>query len=234
MSKFLPSFRSITSKVAGFTMIELLIVITILGILAVAVLSALNPLEQINRGRDTASQSDAEQFINAVERFVAFQEYQPWDSTKSVPATALTSVAGSHTPLVHLGNTTTPFAVKSLAGCGLLTRLSNGNAAVAGCGGTDELKQSYVKKVLDDGAGTRGVESQFGGLYAYKADNTTSTNLYVCYVPQSTAMKRKAQERCVDSVGGGLPTDLVGAAGPICGCAAANAFATADCLYCLP
>ena len=45
----------------GFTMIELLIVITILGILAVAVLSAINPIEQINRGRDTGRQSDAEQ-----------------------------------------------------------------------------------------------------------------------------------------------------------------------------
>ena len=47
-------------------MIELLVVISILGILAVIVLAAINPLEQINRGRDTASRSDAEQLFECV------------------------------------------------------------------------------------------------------------------------------------------------------------------------
>ena len=59
----------------GFTMIELLIVIAILGILAVAVLSAINPLEQIRRGRDTGSRSDAEQLLNAVERYYSSRGY---------------------------------------------------------------------------------------------------------------------------------------------------------------
>ncbi|EKD87098.1 MAG: hypothetical protein ACD_37C00044G0003, partial [uncultured bacterium] len=45
------------SSESGFTLIELLIVITILGILATAVLAAINPLEQISRGRDTGSKS---------------------------------------------------------------------------------------------------------------------------------------------------------------------------------
>jgi prepilin-type N-terminal cleavage/methylation domain-containing protein len=51
-------------KRLGFTMIELLIVIAVLGILAVAVLAQLTS-EQINRGRDTGSRSDAEQLISA-------------------------------------------------------------------------------------------------------------------------------------------------------------------------
>src|SRR5579872_4230016 len=62
----------------GFTLIELLIVIAILGILATAVLSAINPVEQINRGRDTGTQSDAEQLISAIQRFNASNGYFPW------------------------------------------------------------------------------------------------------------------------------------------------------------
>ncbi|TSC53602.1 MAG: Uncharacterized protein LiPW31_341 [Microgenomates group bacterium LiPW_31] len=59
-------------------MIELLIVIAVIGILAVAVLSAINPLEQINRGRDTGLRSDSEQILGAVERFYTIQQYYPW------------------------------------------------------------------------------------------------------------------------------------------------------------
>ena len=67
-------------KRKGFTLIELLIVITLLGILAVAVLSAINPIEQINRSRDTSSKSDAEQLINAIDRYYASKGYYPWTS----------------------------------------------------------------------------------------------------------------------------------------------------------
>ena len=78
LSKRLHSLLTSARSAAGFTMIELLIVISILGILAVAVLSAINPVEQINRGRDTGSRSDAEQLLSAMDRFNAFQGYYPW------------------------------------------------------------------------------------------------------------------------------------------------------------
>jgi len=70
-------------KIRGFTMIELLIVMAILGILAVAVLSAINPLEQIRRGRDTGSRSDCEQLVNAVERHYASHGYFPWQTSEA-------------------------------------------------------------------------------------------------------------------------------------------------------
>ena len=82
---------------AGFTMIELLIVIAVLGILAVAVLSAINPIEQINRGRDTGKRSDGEQLLSACERYDAAHGYFPWQTgpgedlvagTPDVPFTA--------------------------------------------------------------------------------------------------------------------------------------------------
>ena len=56
--KKLSKIFSLSSK-AGFTMIELLVVIAVIGVLAVAVLSSINPIEQINKGRDTRTRSDA-------------------------------------------------------------------------------------------------------------------------------------------------------------------------------
>ena len=66
------------SKIFGFTMIELLIVIAVLGVLAVAVLSAINPIEQINRSRDTGSRADAEQLLGAIDRYYTSMGWYPW------------------------------------------------------------------------------------------------------------------------------------------------------------
>ena len=71
-------------KQAGFTMIELLVVIAVLGILAAAVLSAINPIEQINKGRDTGHRSDAEQLLSAVDRYFALHELYPLNDYMSI------------------------------------------------------------------------------------------------------------------------------------------------------
>lgn len=91
MQKFRQLFASLRSIVkmttnlvtasSGFTMIELLVVIAVIGILAVAVLSSINPIEQINKGRDTRTRSDAAQLINAVDRYFAIHEVYPWNTT---------------------------------------------------------------------------------------------------------------------------------------------------------
>jgi prepilin-type N-terminal cleavage/methylation domain-containing protein len=125
MKKLLNSFLSAS---AGFTMIELLIVIAILGILAVAVLSAINPVEQINRGRDTASRGDAEQMINAIDRFNAFQGYYPWTTGLA---------AGANVP-VAFDQVTEDYPADA-DGCTLMQKLGQGEGT---CTGTDELKES--------------------------------------------------------------------------------------------
>ena len=53
----------------GFTLIELLIVIAVLGVLAAVVLVAINPLEQLARGRDAGRKNTAGQLHNAVQAF---------------------------------------------------------------------------------------------------------------------------------------------------------------------
>lgn len=111
---------------SGFTLIELLIVIAVLGILAVAVLSAINPIEQINRSRDTGSRSDAEQLLGASDRFYASQGYYVWKVSATNPlsdATAWDTVSATWTD----GTTA------------VLTKLAQA--------GTGELKASFTTRI---------------------------------------------------------------------------------------
>ena len=174
----------------AFTLIELLIVIAVLGILAVAVLSAINPVEQINRSRDTGKRSDAEQLLSAIDRFYASAGYYPWQSgsTDSSDFTVLTKVTAEE-----------PVKV---AGCTLLDMLSSGVEGLEGCVGTEELKNSFNSRItaLDN----QNLPKE-RPLYLYYDSTAPSASTYVCFVPQSGAFKREADDRCLD---GNIPDDL--------------------------
>lgn len=64
----------------GFTLIELLIVIVIIGVLATAVLSAINPIEQIRKAEDSGRRSDSAELLNAIERYYTSFKMYPWQS----------------------------------------------------------------------------------------------------------------------------------------------------------
>lgn len=68
----------------GFTLIELLIVISILGILATAVLSAINPVEQMKKARDAGRKSDAAELLNAHERYFTTFGCYSWANSATV------------------------------------------------------------------------------------------------------------------------------------------------------
>lgn len=183
---------------AGFTMIELLIVITILGILATAVLSAINPIEQINRGRDTGSQSDAEQLISAIDRYYAFNGTYPWQGTGD-GAAQKEDLLASGTGLAKVD-----LALKetSYTGSTVLEELL----------AKDELKSSFITRI----------DQATNPLYIYNSGDGGSSSTYVCFLPQSKAFKEQASVRCGDATGTGLPDDLPQAAKTaICGGAVA-------------
>jgi len=184
----------------GFTMIELLIVIAILGILAVAVLSAINPLEQINRGRDTSSQSDAEQLLNAIERFNAFQEHYPWDVSRS-------GTPDDNLPFTLVSNDEPIWKVDSVGqemdtpdeNCTVLDRLGPGGSGTTCSTGANEVKPAYINRI-----GSLGV---YRGLYAYKSDNSGNTDIYVCFSPQSAAFAERAKQKCDEMLPEDYPSE---------------------------
>ncbi len=201
----------------GFTLIELLIVITLLGILAVAVLSAINPVEQINRSRDTSSKSDAEQLINAVERYYSTKGYYPWMSGGNSENTAVYGAA--ETDAVEVSAADQTFGVDSVAA---LEQLSSG--------GTAEIKESYVSRIVAERA---------RHLYIYnRGEQGDST--YVCFVPRSSSFREEAWSRCdTDAPAhadyGDVPSDFPANACPGTDCVGAGDSESATaCMICLP
>lgn len=201
---------------AAFTMIELLIVIAILGILAVAVLAAINPIEQINRGRDTGSRSDSEQALSAIDRFYAYKGYYPWVTNPNDDATLAWRGVSGATTITFGGGSIAAWADNGTpTPCYVLDKISDGNTD-GSCPGTNEVKRSFVDKIT---------KSDYNHLYAYY-NGDPGSSLYICFKPQSGAMQEEAAERCVDESGSGLPEDLQGAAASVC--------AAGDEYVCLP
>jgi len=192
----------------GFTLIELLIVITLLGILAVAVLSAINPIEQINRSKDTATRGDAEQLINATDRYYASKGYYPWMENGQSENTSID-------PMVEITAIDQTFGTDAVA---MLGQLSSG--------GTAEIKESYVNRII---AGTA------RHLWIYnKGDQGDST--YVCFIPRSADFREKAWNRCKETADfGNLPSDYSSTACPAVDCTnAGDAKDATACYSCLP
>lgn len=201
----------------GFTMIELLIVIAVLGILAVAVLAAINPIEQINRGRDTGSRSDAEQLLSAIDRYYAGKGYYPWaDGASSLNTSTFGSGADALLPLndaaITIGDDALP----------ILSNVSSGGSA--------EVKESFITRITDPGY-------NFLGIYN---NGVTSSSTYVCFLPKSASFREEAWNRCSNDdhtgIDASIPSDFPADACPADGsCATA---ATADdavaCQICLP
>jgi prepilin-type N-terminal cleavage/methylation domain-containing protein len=72
-------------KKSGFTLIELLIVIALLGALAVGLLAALDPFEQLKKGTDTGVRNTVSEVHGAVIRYYAVAgNKMPWDPSTSI------------------------------------------------------------------------------------------------------------------------------------------------------
>ena len=68
----------------AFTLVELLIVIAIIGILAVAILVGLDPIEQVNRANDTKLVTASGEIRGAINRYYAANQKFPGAQIRAV------------------------------------------------------------------------------------------------------------------------------------------------------
>ena len=170
-----------TKLTSGFTLVELLIVIGLLGAIALIVIAAINPIEQANRARDTRFRADGGQLISAIDRYFAARSEFPWmteDSTNYPSVeTAFGFVEGGN-PLVGI--------------CGDAPDCATDGALIT----NDELKTEFRSR---DWASdySSGAET----LWIGKA-GTTSSSIYACFIPLSNSERQEAiQQENVYSLG---------------------------------
>ncbi len=120
----------------GFTLIELLVVITLIAILAVAILAAINPVEQRNKALDTGVQSAATQTVAAMERF--YTTYGCWPDDSTISAAGIVTCPGGGTPaladidkLVTVGEIKDAKIKAQLTGAGGIVVVDGNNIAHA-------------------------------------------------------------------------------------------------------
>lgn len=175
----------------AFTLIELLIVIALLGALAVGLLAALDPFEQLKKGTDTGVRNTVSEFHGAVIRYYAIKNIMPWCSASDCTTYRDTlTTQGSETPygnaLSSFTNTIVEIAsagelksnFSNLAGSGTLAKIF-----VTGDNTAATVKVCYLptaKSFIND-PNTRytkyGVEQAAGTC---KGQGGTATDCYWC------------------------------------------------------
>lgn len=169
--KNLTAREKISKFTSGFTLVELLIVISLLGVIALIVIAAINPIEQANRARDTRMKADAAQLISAIDRYFATHSVFPWVTAgeKANNEVSFGFISAIDTGVGICG-----------ADCSPSDRSTDGLLIT-----TEELKTEFKNRdfVQTDVAADE--------LYIGKASGTASS-VYACFVPASQAERSKA------------------------------------------
>lgn len=175
---------------AGFTLVELLIVIALIAILSVAVLSTINPIEQTNKARDSKFKNDAAEMMNAVERYYASIQRYPWSDvyplgeTPYVPdGTEGVSFVSTDPRFGVMGNA---IADNEYEDQGPLIKTSELKSVFAG-------KEQFRNTVL---------VSTADAMYVY---HSTDSN-YVCFCPKAKANRTGPNAALLKCLAGVSPT----------------------------
>ena len=93
----------------GFTLIELLIVIALLGALAVGLIGAIDPFEQLKKGTDTGTRDLVSQVQTAVIRYYSIKNAFPWTTDPSSEALNGTNMSTAISNLISAGELKSTF-----------------------------------------------------------------------------------------------------------------------------
>lgn len=169
-------------KVGGFTMIELLIVISVLGILAVGLLAAVDPFEQLKKARDTNTRQSVLALQTSLVRYYATHGALPWNN-----ASLTNAGAGCY----DLFGVTAPSGT-ALSDAGMTACVTDGPEA------DGELKAGFV-----DALGTSVADQVF-------VTSSSTSSVSVCFAPQSKSIRAEENVKFdasgTDLTTGGTPS----------------------------
>lgn len=153
----------------GFTLVELLIVIGLLGAIALIVIAAINPIEQANRARDTRFKADSAQLISTIDRYFAARSEFPWVTTGD--ATDNDSTYG--------------FVSAGAEGVGICGADCTADGVLII---NDELKPEFKNRdFIREHTGTDDSKKLFIGK-----QTGTSESVYACFIPMAKATRQGA------------------------------------------
>lgn len=154
----------------GFTLMELLIVIGVLGILAAGLLAAIDPFEQLKKARDTNNRSATIELLSSLTRYYANHGAFPWNMTTPVAACDRGTGAALE-GLDSLATGALNIQGDALSACLAATLVVDG-----------ELKETFF-----DGIGSTDI---------YVASNPlNSTNVEVCFAPEGKSLRSDASTK---------------------------------------
>lgn len=160
----------------GFTLVELLIVIALLGVIATIVIAAINPLEQANRATDSGMKADASQIVSAIQRYYTTHNEFPWNTCTGVGCV----------PLVDDAETGLDWTSADAVGVGLCsttackTETAHGSLIEA-----LELQSAFLSKSWVNPT----TLTRANGLYVSKGTGS-SASVFVCWVPKSNSNRQ--------------------------------------------
>ncbi len=165
----------------GFTLVELLIVIALIAILSVAVLATINPIEQSNKAKDSTTQNDAAEVLNAYERYYAAQASYPWVDVAST-ATKVDSAISLNSSMAGFGLCTVT------AGVAAPTDLCAPKTSQGLLLSTTELKDSFLEKNYTKlSTNPAALPSYTDMLYLVKEPVGTGNSIHLCFIPKAKA-----------------------------------------------
>jgi prepilin-type N-terminal cleavage/methylation domain-containing protein len=160
----------------GFTLVELLIVIALLGVIATIVIAAINPIEQANRAADAGMKADASQLVSAIDRYYASHNSFPWNNCSGVGCTPY--IAGVDTELPFTSADTVGIGLCGAAGAACKTSATQGELITA-----LELQTAFLSKSW---IGATTVPAR---IYIGKATGASSA-VYACWVPKANSNRQ--------------------------------------------